>query len=123
MMRIHIYIYICMCICILYLFSCLFIHVLYVCTQDASLCLYCHFFVLAGPRLVAARLWRFKIHQRGVQWKKGVVICMLLCAMLLCNTTPIHCTPLRPHPPLMNTQPRTCCDNINTIIIQHSYSE
>ena len=43
-------------------------------------------------------------HQRGVQWKQGVVICMLLYTCLLHNTTPIHCTPLRLHPPLMNTQ-------------------
>ena len=40
-----------------------------------------------------------KIHQRGVQWKQGVVICMLLYTSLLYNTTPSaappsHCTPL-----------------------------
>ena len=40
-----------------------------------------------------------KIHQRGVQWKQGVVIYMLLYTSLLYNTTPIHaprshCTPL-----------------------------
>ena len=45
-----------------------------------------------------------KILQRGVQWKQGVVICMTLYTSLLHNTTPIHCTPLRLHPPLMNTQ-------------------
>ena len=44
-----------------------------------------------------------KIHQRGVQWKQGVVIYMLLYTSLLYNTTPIHCTPLRLHPPVMNT--------------------
>ena len=44
------------------------------------------------------------ILQRGVQWKQGVVVCMVLCTSLLYNTTPIHCTPLRLHPPLMNTQ-------------------
>ena len=32
--------------------------------------------------------------------------CFTLQAVLLYNTTPIHCTPLRLHPPLMNTQPR-----------------
>ena len=46
-----------------------------------------------------------KIHQRGVQWKQGVVICMLLRTSSLHNTTPIHCTPLPMHPPMMNTQP------------------
>ena len=40
-----------------------------------------------------------KIHQRGVQWKQGVVIYMMLSTSLLYNTTPIHCT----HPPVMNT--------------------
>ena len=44
------------------------------------------------------------IHQRGVQWKQGVVICMVLCTSLPYNTTPIHCTPLPLHPPVMNTQ-------------------
>ena len=42
--------------------------------------------------------------QRGVQWKRGVVICMLLWTSLLYNTTPINCTPLRLHPPVMNIQ-------------------
>ena len=45
-----------------------------------------------------------KIHQRGVQWKQGVVIYMMLCTSLLYYTTPIHCTALRLHPPWMNTQ-------------------
>ena len=44
------------------------------------------------------------IPQRGLQWKQGVVIRMLLYTTLLYNTTPIHCTPLRLHPPVMNTQ-------------------
>ena len=50
--------------------------------------------------------WRreVKIHQRGVQWKQGVVVYIILQAVLLYNTTPIHCTPLRLHPPAMNTQ-------------------
>ena len=34
------------------------------------------------------------ILQRGVQWKQGVVIWMVLYTILLYNTTPIHCTPL-----------------------------
>ena len=44
-----------------------------------------------------------KIHQRGVQWKQGVVICMMLDTSLLHNATPIHCTPLPLQPPVMNT--------------------
>ena len=39
-----------------------------------------------------------KIHQRGVQWKQGVVISMRLYTTLLYNTTPIHYTPLPLHP-------------------------
>ena len=38
-----------------------------------------------------------KIHQRGMQWKQGVVI-------LLYNTTPIRYTALPLHPPVRNTQ-------------------
>ena len=57
--------------------------------------------------LVIARLLRepvkVKIHQRGVQWKQGVVVHNILQAVLLYVTTPIHCTPLPLHPPLMNT--------------------
>ena len=47
------------------------------------------------------------ILQRGVQWKQGVVICMVLYIILLCNTTPIHCTPLPLHPPLQSIHVRT----------------
>ena len=43
------------------------------------------------------------IPQRGVQWKQGVVIHIMLYTSLW-YTTPIHCTPLRLHPPVMNTQ-------------------
>ena len=32
------------------------------------------------------------ILQRGVQWKQGAVICMVLYTILLYGTTPIHCT-------------------------------
>ena len=45
----------------------------------------------------------FYIPQRGVQRKQGVVIYMMLCTFLLSNTTPIRCTPLPLHPPLMNS--------------------
>ena len=46
----------------------------------------------------------FYILQRGVQWKQGVVMYMTLSTGLLYNTTPIHCTPLRLHPPLQSIQ-------------------
>ena len=58
----------------------------------------------ALPQRGAARVVSLYILQRGVQWKQGVVICMVLYTILLYNTTPIHCTPLRLHPPVMNTQ-------------------
>ena len=54
------------------------------------------------------RIWQVCYISRfikgGVQWKQGVVFCMMLHTILLYCTTPIHCTPLRLHPPLMNTQ-------------------
>ena len=46
----------------------------------------------------------FKIPQREVQWKQGAVIYMMRCTSLSYNTTPIHCTPLRLHPPLPSIQ-------------------
>ena len=46
------------------------------------------------------------ILQRGVQWKQGVVVYMTLYTSLLCNTTPIHCTPHALHPPLQSIQDR-----------------
>ena len=52
--------------------------------------------------LVSVNLLRyswFYILQRGVQWKQGVVICMVLYTILLHNTTPIHCTPRSTAPP------------------------
>ena len=44
-----------------------------------------------------------QILQKEVQWKPGVVICMVYTSLLY-DTAPIHCTPLRLHPPLMNTR-------------------
>ena len=44
------------------------------------------------------------IPQRGVQWKQGVVVYIILKAVLLYNTTQIHCAPLPLHPPVTNTQ-------------------
>ena len=44
-----------------------------------------------------------KIHQRGVQWKQGVVIHMMLYTSLLYDATQIHYIPLPLHPSVMNT--------------------
>ena len=53
----------------------------------------------ASPRRGSSRFIK-----GGVQWKQGVVIYMMLYTSLLHNTTPIHCAPLRLHPPVVNTQ-------------------
>ena len=49
--------------------------------------------------ILCVSLLLVKIHRRGVQWKQGVVVYIMLKAVLLYNTTPIQCTPLRLHPP------------------------
>ena len=51
---------------------------------------------------------RFKIPQRGVQWKQGVVIYMISYTSLSYNATPIRCTPLPLHPPC-NEYPELGC--------------
>ena len=60
--------------------------------------------VVVVSLLLSSLVSLLKIHQRGVQWKQGVDTYMMLYTSLLCNTTPIHCTPLPLHPPVMNTQ-------------------
>ena len=57
--------------------------------------------------LVADLAVLVKIHRWGVQWKQGVVVYIILHIVLLHNATPIHCTPLPLHFPLMNTQLET----------------
>ena len=52
----------------------------------------------------------------GVQWKQGVVICMMLYTSLLYHTTPIHCTPLRLHPPLMYIHERRAARFLNPCV-------
>ena len=42
---------------------------------------------------------RVKTHQRGVQWKQGVVIYVLIYTSVLYGTTPINCSRLPLHPP------------------------
>ena len=70
-----------------------------------------HYILLSYTPFRLPRRWRSwpqsTFCKGGVQWKQGVVIYMMLYTILLYNTTPIHCTPLRLHPPLMNTQTRT----------------
>ena len=48
-----------------------------------------------NPQSIADLCFSVEIKQRGVQWKQGVVVYITLLAVLLYNTTPIHCTPLR----------------------------
>ena len=60
--------------------------------------------MLAGTMLVGGLGIRIYNPQSGVQWKQGLVVHIILYTVLLYNTTPIRCTPLRLHPPLMNTQ-------------------
>ena len=61
--------------------------------------------VTAPSNVAVDNLLELKIHQRGVQWKQGAVICMVLHTSLPHDTTPFHCTPLPLHPPVMNTHP------------------
>ena len=65
-----------------------------------------HFPVVTKYRRVPNPL-RIEIHQRGVQWKQSVVIDLMLYTSFLYNTTPIHCTPIPLHPPVMNTHRST----------------
>ena len=53
----------------------------------------------------AARLASSLVSAKEVQWKQGVVIYEMLYTNSLYNTTPIHCTPLPLHTPVMNTHP------------------
>ena len=75
---------------------------IYVCIT--CICAYVHVCVCEAAQRLAGLLPQVAIPQRGVQWKQGVVIYMMLYTSLLYNTTPIHCTPLRLHPPLQSIQ-------------------
>ena len=55
--------------------------------------IYIYIYINNTPPLI--RSPQVKIHQREVQWKQGVVNCMMLYTSLLYNTNPNHCTP--PH--------------------------
>ena len=74
-------------------------------------------YAFQGRRCLA----RFYIPQRGVQWKQGVVTCTMLYTSLLCNTTPIHCTPLPLHPPLMNTHRCPRCRTMSHLLVAGLY--
>ena len=58
------------------------------------------------PRPEVGRAWADQDSSKGRAVETGCSGYIILYAVLLYNTTPIHCTPLRLHPPLMNTQPR-----------------
>ena len=61
-----------------------------------------------GPVSRSSRM--LYILQRGVQWKQGVVVYMTLYTSLLCNNTPIHCTPHPLHPTSAEYPvARACC--------------
>ena len=64
--------------------------------------------ILNRTALSPALVRQLKIHQRGVQWKQGVVFYMMLYTSLSYSTTPIHFTPLPLHPPGMSTQQHFC---------------
>ena len=54
--------------------------------------------VRGGAGSESARTGGAQDLSKGLQWKQGVVICMLLYTSLLDNTTPIHCSPLSTAP-------------------------
>ena len=69
--HIHIHIYICV---IIYIYIYLFIYLfIYTCRAERDACEMC------SELQIFARLhMRIKIHQRGVQWKQGVVVYIIL---------------------------------------------
>ena len=108
----YIYIYIYAIYVYIYIYVCMYIHMcvcIYVCiyTRITLKTDRKHGFT-ARPIVSSVRLMflylPLKIHQRGVQWKQGVVIYMMLYTSLLYNTTPPSSAPPFPlHPSVMNT--------------------
>ena len=106
---IHAYIhtYVCMYVC-MYIYICIYISLslyiyIYIYTHTCVY-IYRHTYTYrllpmgaerAAPARAPSRLRpvapALKIHQRGVQWKQDVVMCMLLYTILFYNTTAIHC--------------------------------
>ena len=123
---IYMYTYICMYVCVhiyIYIYVCMYIHIyIYIYTY---ICTYMHIYTLHAPARMLGIAADFRgssaarvrphpplyIPQRGVQWKEGVVICMVLRTSLFHDTTPIHCTPLPLHPPSMSIHPRPIRSN------------
>ena len=64
---------------------------------------YCYYYYYHYDLRVGTKFSRFI--KRGVQWKQGVMIYMMLYSLLY-DTTPVHRAPLPLHPPVMNTQVR-----------------
>ena len=64
--------------------------------------------VAPGSRIPrsSSHLSHTTFRQRGVQRKQGVGNYMMSYTSLLYNATPIHCTPLPLHPPVMNAHTR-----------------
>ena len=70
-------------------------------------------------RTAAELTANIEIHQKGGAVETGgKVIYMMSYTSLLYTTTPIHCTPLPLHSPVMNTQHTTYCTQ-HTITIHH----
>ena len=128
-----VYAYICVCMCVY-----IYIYIerereIYICAKHTCVymyvCMYIYIYVYiyiyiyiyicivaaghrAGPGPLrqgeGARSTVFKIQQRGVQWKQGVVMCMMLYISSLYNTTPVHCT-LPPAATPCNGYPMSRC--------------
>ena len=58
-----------------------------------------HDYYVCGFFMSALKCQVLYILQRGVQWKQGVAIYIMLYVVLLHDTTPIHCTPPPTTPP------------------------
>ena len=75
----------------LYIYIYIYIHIYLSIYLSLSLSIYIYIYIVRLLRTCDASTSAglggdnviFKIHQRGVQWKRGVVICMVLYAILL----------------------------------------
>ena len=81
-----------------YIHICIYIYI-YIYTCRSVACAWAaatkYYSAYVGQATLTDKLY---ILQRGLQWKQGVVIYMLLCTSSLYDTDPIHCTPLPLHP-------------------------
>ena len=72
-----------------------------------KLALVCHRMALNPARFAMTPLTT-QDSSKGVQWKQGVVVYIILTTGLLYHTIPIRCTPLPLHPPVMNIHNHRC---------------